>query len=410
MTSYQRWGPFLVVVPKSQILSWTFTFEHHCPDLRVLPYWGSASDRSLLRSYMTSEDLYTARAGMHIVVTSYNIMQCDVEHLRQVHWQLLVLDEPFSVLSNAMHTAFCDDLLSLSCRQLLLTCSRLTDNTGHLPSMRAVVSAIYPAILDLLLSEMDEDTVRAMCGCLGRAFREYGLDAFALQNDLDPKTARLLRRLISSLTVVHDPAVPPSLSDEVLTEPKELSRSLSQLAWFSIEHQAAKDGQPVQYVFKEPRETESFEDEDVQDELTRELAVEVPEVKKKKTPRAKGKRAKSEGGGEHAAEAADGGAGDRAQPSKKQKLGSGEAGGVKALPNGRYEVLVPFQGHLVSIGEFESAEEAAQAYSDAMTGEDGDEADTLGTGQSDDFPVHTSMEKVTLHESSTARLERAGKC
>ena len=84
MTSYQRWGPFLVVVPKSQILSWVFTFEHHCPNLRVLPYCGGAADRALLRSYLAPDELYTARSGVHIFVTSYNVMQCDIEHLRQV--------------------------------------------------------------------------------------------------------------------------------------------------------------------------------------------------------------------------------------------------------------------------------------------------------------------------------------
>src|SRR3546814_10105356 len=85
--SSDLWGPFLVVVPKSEISAWMFTLEHHFPNLKVVPYWGSASDRTLLRSYMSAEDLYTARAGMHIVVTSYNIMQCDVEYLRQVKTQ-----------------------------------------------------------------------------------------------------------------------------------------------------------------------------------------------------------------------------------------------------------------------------------------------------------------------------------
>jgi DNA helicase INO80 len=43
------WGPFLVIAPNSTLHQWQQEITKFCPALRCLPYWGSQSERKIIR-------------------------------------------------------------------------------------------------------------------------------------------------------------------------------------------------------------------------------------------------------------------------------------------------------------------------------------------------------------------------
>lgn len=45
------WGPFLVVTPVSTLHNWVQEIQKFVPDFKILPYWGTASDRKILRKF-----------------------------------------------------------------------------------------------------------------------------------------------------------------------------------------------------------------------------------------------------------------------------------------------------------------------------------------------------------------------
>ena len=48
---HNTWGPFLVVAPASTLHNWQQELKKFVPDFKVLPYWGSAGDRKVLRKF-----------------------------------------------------------------------------------------------------------------------------------------------------------------------------------------------------------------------------------------------------------------------------------------------------------------------------------------------------------------------
>ena len=62
--------------------------------LRVLPYWGDAADRRLLRKHLAPRRAYSGpSAPFHVCVSSYQMVVQDESYLRRVKWQFLILDE-----------------------------------------------------------------------------------------------------------------------------------------------------------------------------------------------------------------------------------------------------------------------------------------------------------------------------
>lgn len=52
------WGPFLVVAPASVLNNWADEIGRFCPDLKILPYWGQAPERTVLRKKINPKTLY----------------------------------------------------------------------------------------------------------------------------------------------------------------------------------------------------------------------------------------------------------------------------------------------------------------------------------------------------------------
>lgn len=83
-----------------------------------MPYWGSPSERKILRQFWERRDLHTRQAAFHVVVTSYQIVVSDLKYLNRVSWQHMILDEAQAIKSSAsMRWKL---LLGFSCRNRLL--------------------------------------------------------------------------------------------------------------------------------------------------------------------------------------------------------------------------------------------------------------------------------------------------
>lgn len=67
------WGPFLVITPASTLHNWQQEVERFVPTLKVVPYWGSPSERKVLRHFWERKNLHTRNASFHLVITNYQV-------------------------------------------------------------------------------------------------------------------------------------------------------------------------------------------------------------------------------------------------------------------------------------------------------------------------------------------------
>lgn len=77
-------GPALVVAPTSVVANWIDEAHRFAPTLKVKMYTGGVADRAGLLDEPAPFDLF---------VTTYGVMQNDIERLREIAWHSLVLDE-----------------------------------------------------------------------------------------------------------------------------------------------------------------------------------------------------------------------------------------------------------------------------------------------------------------------------
>ena len=92
--------PVLVVVPNSTITNWVREFERWAPNLRVVPFYGDAKSREVIKEY----ELYhptvakqTTGAKYHVLVTTYETITNARDSMSVFkstpRWEALVVDE-----------------------------------------------------------------------------------------------------------------------------------------------------------------------------------------------------------------------------------------------------------------------------------------------------------------------------
>lgn len=139
------WGPFLVIAPASTLHNWQQEISRFVPTLKVLPYWGSAKDRKVLRKYWDRKHItYTKESPFHVLVTSYQLVVMDAPYFQKVRWQYMILDEAQAIKSS--QSTRWKSLLSFHCRnRLLLTGTPIQNNMQEL---WALLHFIMPSLFD----------------------------------------------------------------------------------------------------------------------------------------------------------------------------------------------------------------------------------------------------------------------
>ena len=92
--------PALVVVPNSTITNWVREFERWAPRLRVVPFYGEAKSRDIIRQYELFHDYVEkgfTRAKYDVLVTTYETITNQKEFApvfkATPRWEVLVVDE-----------------------------------------------------------------------------------------------------------------------------------------------------------------------------------------------------------------------------------------------------------------------------------------------------------------------------
>ncbi|KAF2484643.1 SNF2 family DNA-dependent ATPase domain-containing protein [Neohortaea acidophila] len=139
------WGPFLVIAPASTLHNWQQEITRFVPDIKVLPYWGSAKDRKILRKFWDRKHItYTRDSPFHVLVTSYQLVVQDTAYFQKIKWQYMILDEAQAIKSS--QSARWKSLLGFHCRnRLLLTGTPIQNNMQEL---WALLHFIMPSLFD----------------------------------------------------------------------------------------------------------------------------------------------------------------------------------------------------------------------------------------------------------------------
>ncbi|KAJ8083792.1 hypothetical protein PM082_002558 [Marasmius tenuissimus] len=101
ITDYNA-SPALVVVPNSTITNWIREFERWAPNLRVVPFFGEAKSREVIKTFeLYHEDTRARKLGMkakfHVLVTTYEAITHKTDFTavfkNQPRWEALIIDE-----------------------------------------------------------------------------------------------------------------------------------------------------------------------------------------------------------------------------------------------------------------------------------------------------------------------------
>lgn len=100
IASVQNSFPALVVVPNSTITNWVREFERWAPKLRVVPFYGEAKARDIIKRYElfhSNPASGTTGAKYHVLITTYetvtNVKEFTPVFKNTPRWEVLVVDE-----------------------------------------------------------------------------------------------------------------------------------------------------------------------------------------------------------------------------------------------------------------------------------------------------------------------------
>lgn len=143
--SHNIWGPFLVVSPASTLHNWQQEIAKFVPDFKVLPYWGNAKDRKILRKFWDRKQVtYTKDSPFHVLVTSYQLVVADIQYFQRIKWQYMILDEAQAIKSS--QSSRWKSLLGLQCRNRLLLTGTPIQNS--MQELWALLHFIMPSLFD----------------------------------------------------------------------------------------------------------------------------------------------------------------------------------------------------------------------------------------------------------------------
>lgn len=128
-------GPHLVVVPSSTLENWLREFEKFCPDLVVVPYYGTQQERADQRYELEDTSKYD------VLVTTYNLAtgnKYDQNFLRSCKFNVIVYDEGH-MLKNSTSERYVKLMKLKANFRVLLTGTPLQNNLRELISLLAFI-------------------------------------------------------------------------------------------------------------------------------------------------------------------------------------------------------------------------------------------------------------------------------
>ncbi|CAM4805983.1 unnamed protein product [Rotaria magnacalcarata] len=131
------WGPHLIVVPTSLMLSWELELKQWCPGLKILNYYGSVKERQLKRRAWTKSNAF------HVCITSYRLILQDAISFKRKKWKYLILDEAQNV--KLFQSKCWQTLLNLSSQRRLILTNKPLGNS--LIEFKSLVQFLMPNLI-----------------------------------------------------------------------------------------------------------------------------------------------------------------------------------------------------------------------------------------------------------------------
>lgn len=92
MNSHHVYGPFLLVVPLSTIVTWQKEFQIWAPHINVIVYIGDINSRNMIREYEWCHP-GNKKLKFNVILTTYEILLKDKAFLGATSWAVLGIDE-----------------------------------------------------------------------------------------------------------------------------------------------------------------------------------------------------------------------------------------------------------------------------------------------------------------------------
>ncbi|KAF7799325.1 hypothetical protein EIP86_010557 [Pleurotus ostreatoroseus] len=220
--------PALVVVPNSTITNWVREFERWAPHLRVVPFYGDAKSREVVKNY----ELYhanptkdTTGAKYHVLVTTYetvtNAKEFTPVFKATPRWEVLVVDEG-QRLKNDSSLIFRKLKELTTVHRIILTGTPLNNNIRELFNLMNFLDPAEWRDLEALAKEhevLDEEKIKE------------------LHTRLRPYFLRRIKSEVLELPPKNEVIVPVSMTPlqrevyrSILSQNLDLLRSLAQTA------------------------------------------------------------------------------------------------------------------------------------------------------------------------------------
>jgi superfamily II DNA or RNA helicase len=131
-TEKKQQGPFLIVAPKSTIPHWVREIEDWT-DMVPIEYTGDKDARTKMREHEFFVDFHARPkfAKFNVIVTTYDILQIDNDHLKHLPWRFVCADEAHRLKDSKGKTRGMIDELDKDFL-LLLTGTPVQNNVGEL--------------------------------------------------------------------------------------------------------------------------------------------------------------------------------------------------------------------------------------------------------------------------------------
>ncbi len=248
--------PHLIVVPASTLSNWQKELARCCPNLRVLTYHGSQSERYQLRQqWRQAEAAFERRGGEHacdVLLSTYTIFEReaggdDRSFLNKQHFSYLVLDEAHCIKNPA--SSRYENLSRLRSKHRLLLSGTPVQN--NISELLALLSFLMPKVFkrsscDLLLASFN--LKKGTSNDASLLLLRKMLVPFVLRRLKSDVMDQLVAKeifvqtlpMVPSQAVVYDSIIAAYLARKQRMQAKAQSDKRDELAW-SLDKPSAKN-------------------------------------------------------------------------------------------------------------------------------------------------------------------------